>query len=60
MLIGISLNLCPALLKNLAIMKMSMLFGLCLLPLVFYELIVLYYTYKLRKVNKQMKKREDS
>jgi len=59
-MIGIPLNLLITFLKpeNLALMKASVFFLLCMLMMLFFALVVLYYSYKLRKINKKMQERK--
>ena len=58
-IIGISLNLLTTFLKpeNLALMKVSVGASLFMLMTVFFQITVLYYSYKLRKINKKMQER---
>lgn len=58
MIVG-SLNIPLTLLKpeNLSLMKTSISFSLLMLMMLFFNVIVLYYSYKLRKINKNMQER---
>lgn len=59
-MIGISLNLLATFFKleNLGLMKTSVVFSLLMLMILFFQLIVFYYSYKLRKINKKMQERK--
>lgn len=59
-MIGIPINLLPIFFKphNLALMRASLVFSLFMLAVLFEAVIVFYYSYQLRKINKDVKERK--
>ena len=60
MMIGISLNLLTAFFnpEYLALKKTSVVFSWFILIVLFWDIIIFYYSYKLRKINKKMQERK--